>query len=111
MIYDAFAHLPIYGLEDLGFVGRGEAGDFIAGPTSPPAANYRSTPMAAVSATCIPYVRHVRIAGERAPDVRHCPPQLPDANISVCHGGRHVRRLWHDHHVKTSRPKALDHCY
>ena len=30
MIYDAFAHLPIYGLEDLGFVGRGEAGSFIA---------------------------------------------------------------------------------
>ncbi|MBH81648.1 MAG: thiolase [Gammaproteobacteria bacterium] len=29
MIYDAFAHLPIYGLEDLGFVGRGEAPDFI----------------------------------------------------------------------------------
>ena len=30
MVYDAFAHLPIYGLEDLGFVGRGEAGAFIA---------------------------------------------------------------------------------
>ena len=29
MIYDAFAHLPIYGLEDLGFVRRGEAGAFI----------------------------------------------------------------------------------
>jgi acetyl-CoA acetyltransferase len=29
MIYDAFAHLPIYGLEDLGFVPRGEAGAFI----------------------------------------------------------------------------------
>ena len=29
MIYDAFAHLPFYGLEDLGFVGRGEAADFI----------------------------------------------------------------------------------
>ena len=29
MIYDAFAQLPIWGLEDLGFVGRGEAGDFI----------------------------------------------------------------------------------
>ena len=26
MVYDAFAHLPLYGLEDLGFVGRGEAG-------------------------------------------------------------------------------------
>ena len=30
MIYDAFAHLPIFGLEDLGFVGPGEAPDFIA---------------------------------------------------------------------------------
>jgi acetyl-CoA acetyltransferase len=36
MIYDAFAHLPIYGLEDLGFVGRGEAGAFIEeGHTAP----------------------------------------------------------------------------
>jgi acetyl-CoA acetyltransferase len=36
MIYDAFAHLPIYGLEDLGFVGRGDAGSFIeAGNTAP----------------------------------------------------------------------------
>lgn len=29
MVYDAFAHLPIYGLEDLGFCARGEAPDFI----------------------------------------------------------------------------------
>jgi acetyl-CoA acetyltransferase len=29
MVYDAFAHLPIYGLEDLGFCGRGEAASFI----------------------------------------------------------------------------------
>ena len=29
MIYDAFAHLPIYGLEDLGFVERGQAGQYI----------------------------------------------------------------------------------
>ena len=29
MIYDAFAHLPLYGLEDLGFVKKGEAKDFI----------------------------------------------------------------------------------
>ncbi|TVS14044.1 MAG: thiolase [Gammaproteobacteria bacterium] len=36
MIYDAFAHLPIYGLEDLGFCGRGEAGAFIEeGHTAP----------------------------------------------------------------------------
>lgn len=36
MIYDAFAHVPIYGLEDLGFIGRGEAGAFVAeGHTGP----------------------------------------------------------------------------
>jgi acetyl-CoA acetyltransferase len=36
MIYDAFAHLPIYGLEALGFVAKGEAGAFIAdGNTEP----------------------------------------------------------------------------
>ena len=29
MIYDAFAHLPIYGLEDLGFCKKGEAAQFI----------------------------------------------------------------------------------
>ena len=36
MGYDAFAHLPLYILEDLGFVGRGESGAFIAsGATRP----------------------------------------------------------------------------
>jgi acetyl-CoA acetyltransferase len=30
MCYDAFAHVPLYMLEDLGFVGRGESGAFIA---------------------------------------------------------------------------------
>lgn len=36
MIYDAFAHLPIYGLEDLGFVERGEAGAFVAAGSTEP---------------------------------------------------------------------------
>jgi acetyl-CoA acetyltransferase len=36
MCYDAFAHVPLYGLEDLGFVGHGESGAFIAeGHTRP----------------------------------------------------------------------------
>jgi acetyl-CoA acetyltransferase len=36
MIYDAYAHVPLYGLEDLGFVGRGEAVPFIrSGATRP----------------------------------------------------------------------------
>src|SRR5207244_1864224 len=34
MGYDAFAHLPLYMLEDIGFVGRGESAAFTAaGPT------------------------------------------------------------------------------
>src|SRR5205807_8053801 len=60
MIYDArcslpgasFAHLPIYGLEDLGFVPRGDAGAFIAERNTTSAANCRSTPTAAASPTC-----------------------------------------------------------
>jgi acetyl-CoA acetyltransferase len=36
MIYDAFAHVPIYGLEALGFVKKGEAGPFIAGGNTEP---------------------------------------------------------------------------
>jgi acetyl-CoA acetyltransferase len=36
MIYDAFAHVPIYGLEALGFVGKGEAGPFISGGNTEP---------------------------------------------------------------------------
>jgi acetyl-CoA acetyltransferase len=36
MIYDAFAHLPLYGLADLGFVDRADVGAFVAeGHTSP----------------------------------------------------------------------------
>ncbi|GAA1852931.1 thiolase [Pseudonocardia ailaonensis] len=36
MAYDAFAHLPLYMLEDLGFVGHGESGPFVAeGHTRP----------------------------------------------------------------------------
>ena len=36
MIYDAFAHVPIYGPEALGFVKKGEAGGFIAAGNTEP---------------------------------------------------------------------------
>ena len=36
MIYDAFAHLPLYGLEDLGFCNPGEAAAFIVGRNTAP---------------------------------------------------------------------------
>ena len=71
MIYDAFAHLPIYGLEDLGFVPRGEAGRFIwdgntrAGREAPAQHQRRRTLVHAYR-----HVRHVRAAGERATGAR-----------------------------------------
>jgi acetyl-CoA acetyltransferase len=50
MTYDAFAHLPIYGLENLGFVPRGQAGAFIAERNTAPGAkvplNTMKVPMA-----------------------------------------------------------------
>ena len=39
MVYDAFAHLPIYGLEDLGFCKPGEAPDFIWEQNTAPGGN------------------------------------------------------------------------
>jgi acetyl-CoA acetyltransferase len=41
MIYDAFAHLPIYGLDDLGLMPRGEAGAFIAERNTAPGPNLK----------------------------------------------------------------------
>ena len=55
MIYDAFAHLPIYGLEDLGFVGRGEGGAVHRRAQHRPRRQIANvTPTAAASPTCIP---------------------------------------------------------
>src|SRR5580692_9317945 len=102
MIYDAFAHLPIYGLEDLGFVPRGEAGAFIAqrntapGGKLPPNTNggglsYMHSGMYGI----------VRLARERAPDARYLPgpdPRRPDFGLR--RRRRHVRRLGDDHHVE-----------
>jgi hypothetical protein len=49
----SFAHRPIYGLEDLTFVPRGEAGAFIAARNTAPAVSCRSPPVAAVSPICV----------------------------------------------------------
>jgi acetyl-CoA acetyltransferase len=95
MIYDApcslpgasFAHLPIYGLEDLGFVPRGEAGAFIAERDTAPGGKLPlNTNGGGLSYMHSGMSRHVRLAGERAPDARHRPRPIPDARISVCHG-------------------------
>ncbi len=86
MIYDAFAHLPIYGLEDLGFVPRGEAGTFIAERNTAPAVSCRSTPMAATSPTCTPACTHCRRACARCaalPRPRSPMPRSRSATVSA----------------------------
>ena len=87
MIYDAFAHLPIYGLEDLGFLPRGEAASFIAGRNTAPGGklplntnggglSYMHSGMYGMYALQ-ESVRQMR--GTAA-------AQVPGAKISVCHG-------------------------
>src|SRR3954469_16308947 len=87
MIYDAFAHNPIFGLEGLGFVGRGEAGAFIAegntepGGTLPMNTNGGGMSYAhtgAYGVLCmLESIRQVR--GEAA-------AQVDDVEIAVAHG-------------------------
>jgi acetyl-CoA acetyltransferase len=87
MIYDAFAHLPIYGLEDLGFVGRGEAGAFISeGNTAPGGKLPLNTNGGGLSYT------HTGMYGMFAiqESVRQlrgtAPAQVPEVKISIAHG-------------------------
>jgi acetyl-CoA acetyltransferase len=87
MIYDAFAHLPIYGLEDLGFVGRGEAGAFISERHTAPGGRL---PMN-TNGGGLSYM-HSGMYGMYAlqESVRQMrgisPAQVPGAKVSVCHG-------------------------
>src|SRR5215471_13700816 len=89
MIYDAFAHLPIYGLEDLGFVPRGEAGAFIAECNTAPGDNLK-LPLN-TNGGGLSYM-HSGMYGMYAlqESVRQmrgiAPAQIPGAKISVCHG-------------------------
>jgi acetyl-CoA acetyltransferase len=87
MAYDAFAHLPIYALEDLGFVGRGEAGAFIEeGHTSPGGSLPMNTNGGGLSYT------HTGVYGmfvmqESIRQVRgEAAAQIDNVKISVSHG-------------------------
>ena len=88
MIYDAFAHLPIYGLEDLGFLPRGEAAAFIAGRNTAPGGG--KLPLN-TNGGGLSYM-HSGMYGMYAlqESVRQmrgiAPAQVPGAKISVCHG-------------------------
>lgn len=87
MIYDAFAHLPIYGLEDLGFVKPGEGGAFIAeGHTGPNGSLPLNTNGGGLS------YMHSGMYGMFAlqESVRQMrgvsPAQIKDAKLSLVHG-------------------------
>jgi acetyl-CoA acetyltransferase len=87
MIYDAFAHLPIYGLEALGFVPKGEAGAFISdGNTEPGGRLPLNTNGGGLSYT------HTGMYGmfaiqEGVRQIRgEAPAQVPGADISVILG-------------------------
>lgn len=87
MIYDAFAHIPLYGLEDLGFCKPGEAADFIRDRHTAPGGalpvntnggglSYAHSGMYGM------YVMQESIRQMRGV----APAQVPDAKISVAHG-------------------------
>jgi acetyl-CoA acetyltransferase len=87
MIYDAFAHLPLFGLEDLGFVPRGEAGRFIAERSTAPGSKLPLN----TNGGGLSYM-HSGMYGMYAlqESVRQmrgtAPAQIPGAKVSVCHG-------------------------
>jgi acetyl-CoA acetyltransferase len=87
MIYDAFAHLPLYGLEDLGFCDKGQAASFIWERNTAPGGklplntnggglSYMHSGMYGMYALQ-ESVRQLR--GTAA-------AQVPDAQISIAHG-------------------------
>jgi len=87
MIYDAFAHLPIYGLEDLGFCKRGEAAAFIGERHTAPGGKLPLN----TNGGGLSYM-HSGMYGMYAlqESVRQmrgiAPAQVPGAKLSVCHG-------------------------
>jgi len=87
MIYDAFAHLPIYGLEDLGFCKPGEAAGFIGERHTAPGGKLPLN----TNGGGLSYM-HSGMYGMYAlqESVRQmrgsAPAQVPGAKISVCHG-------------------------
>ena len=88
MIYDAFAHLPIYGLEDLGFCKRGRGGGASSRSATPRPGG--KLPLN-TNGGGLSYM-HSGMYGMYAlqESVRQmrgiAPAQVPGAKICVCHG-------------------------
>jgi acetyl-CoA acetyltransferase len=87
MIYDAFAHLPLYGLEDLGFCDRGQAASFVWERNTAPGGKLPLN----TNGGGLSYM-HSGMYGMYAlqESVRQmrgiAPAQVPDAQVSIAHG-------------------------
>jgi acetyl-CoA acetyltransferase len=87
MIYDAFAHLPLYGLEDLGFVPRGEAGRFIAERNTAPGGKLPVNTNGGGLSYMHSGMYGMYALQESVRQIRGvAPAQIEGAKISVCHG-------------------------
>jgi acetyl-CoA acetyltransferase len=87
MIYDAFAHLPLYGLEDVGFCKPGEAKDFIRERNTAPGGKLPMNTNGGGLCYMHSGMYGMYALQESVRQLRGiAPAQVPDAKISVCVG-------------------------
>ncbi|MDE0538474.1 MAG: thiolase [Rhodospirillales bacterium] len=87
MIYDAFAHVPLYGLEDLGFCKPGEAAAFVRDRNTAPGGGLPMNTNGGGLSYMHSGMYGMYALQESVRQVRGiAPAQVPGANISVAHG-------------------------
>ena len=87
MIYDAFAHLPIFGLEDLGFCQPGEAASFIRERNTAPGGKLPLNTNGGGLSYAHSGMYGMFALQESVRQMRGvAPAQVEGAKISVCHG-------------------------
>lgn len=87
MLYDAFAHLPFYGLEDLGFCAPGEAAAFIGDGHTAPGGKLPVNTNGGGLSYAHSGMYGMFVLQESIRQIRGvAAAQVPDAQISVAHG-------------------------
>jgi len=87
MIYDAFAHIPLYGLEDLGFCDPGEAAAYIRERHTAPGGKLPLNTNGGGLSYMHSGMYGMYAMQESIRQIRGiAPAQVPDAKISVAHG-------------------------
>ena len=87
MIYDAFAHLPVFGLEDLGFCEPGEAAGFIRARHTAPGGKLPMNTNGGGLSYCHTGMYGMFALQESVRQIRGtAPAQVAGAKLSVCHG-------------------------